>query len=486
MHYRRREDPTRRPGPKRLLATAMLSVGLSAGLVISACGADTTAGKDKSGGSSTTAASSTATTDTAAEEGSKSIPQPVVPGDLKVAPESKRVDTTMPSFSNPTNITNPLFPVSKQESVLMVGHVDGKPFRTEVTLLPETRIIEWRGQRVETLVSQYMAYLDGRVTEVAYDFYAQADDGSVWYFGEDVFDFKDGAIATTEGTWLAGKDGPAAMIMPANPKVGDVYRTENSPGFAFEEVTVNSVDRTLEGPLGPVDGGIIIEEYHMDGNTEDKTFAPGYGEFYTSGGGDVEALALAVPTDATSGPLPAELTTLSNGALDVFDAAQAKDWDAASSTVEKMSSAWNAYRAGEVPGRVEPRMTEALAQLAKAIDNRDSVASRQAALNTAQWSLDLQLRYRPAAEIDLARFDLWAAQLVIDAAVGDAAAVNSDIYTLDYIRDRILHTLNGADIARINTVLGELQGAQSTMSDKELAAAANAAEHLRDILRQVP
>jgi hypothetical protein len=131
----------------------MLSIGLSAVLVTSACGADTTAAKDKSGGASTTAAKSTTTTDTAGERGSNSIPQPVVPGDLKVAPERQRVDTTMPSFSNATNITNPLFPVLKQQSVLMLGHVDGKPFRTEVTLLPKTRIIEWQGRRIETLVS---------------------------------------------------------------------------------------------------------------------------------------------------------------------------------------------------------------------------------------------------------------------------------------------------------------------------------------------
>jgi hypothetical protein len=457
---------------KLIVSVAALVAGLA---VVGACGTDTTAAKDKGGGASTTAASSTKT---------KSIPQPVVPGDLKVAPESQRVDTTMPSFSNPTNITNPLFPISKQESVLMLGHVDGKPFRTEVTLLPETRIIEWQGQQVETRVSQYMAYLDGRVTEVAYDYYAQADDGSVWYFGEDVFDFKDGAIASTEGTWLAGKDGPAAMIMPANPKVGDVYRTENSPGFAFEEVTVKSTDRTLEGPLGPVDGGIVVEEYHMDGNTEDKTFAPGYGEFYTAGGGDVEALALAVPTDATSGPVPAELETLSNGALDIFDAAHSKDWNAASASVEKMTAAWETYRTGEVPKLVEPRMTDALAALSEAVDARDAAQTRQAALDAAQLSLDLQLRYRPVAEIDRARFDLWAAQLVVDAAAGDAAAVNSDIFTLDYIRDRILHTLDNADVVRINTVLGELQGAQSTMSDKDVAAAANAAERLRDILGQ--
>ena len=127
-------------------------------------------------------------------------------------------------------------------------------------------------------------------------------------------------------------------------------------------------------------------------------------------------------------------------------------------------------------------MTEALAGLTEAVDNRDAAGTRQAVLSAAQWSLDLRLRYRPAAEIDLARFDLWAAQLLVDAAAGDASAVNSDIFTLDYIRDRILPTLDSADVARINTVLGELQGAQSTMSDKDLAAAANAAERLRDIL----
>jgi hypothetical protein len=304
-----------------------------------------------------------------------------------------------------------------------------------------------------------------------------------------VFDFKDGAIATTEGTWLAGKDSPAAMIMPANPKVGDVYRTENSPGFAFEEVTVKSVDWTLAGPLDPVDGGIVGEELHMDGTTEDKTFAPGYGEYYTAAGGDVEALALAVPTDAASGPVPAELKNLSDDAFSVFDAAfdaaQSKDWNAVSSTVDKMKGAWKTYGAGEVPKRVEPRMTEALAELTKAVDNRDPAGTQQAALNAAHWSLDLQLRYRPSTEIDLARFDLWAAQLVVDAAAADAAAVNSDIFTLDYIRDRILPTLHSADVAHINTVLGDLQGAQSTMSGKDLAATANAAERLRDILRQL-
>jgi len=144
------------------------------------------------------------------------IPQPVVVG-LTVARQSQRIDVAMPSFTDPANITNPLFPILGQESVLQLGTVDGKPFRAEVALMPDTRIIEWEGRQVETFVSQYAAHLDGRLHEVAYDYYAQADDGSVWYFGEDVFNFEGGAIVDTHGTWIAGKDGPAAMIMPADP-----------------------------------------------------------------------------------------------------------------------------------------------------------------------------------------------------------------------------------------------------------------------------
>ena len=150
---------------------------------------------------------------------------------LPLAPESERVDLTMPPFSNPTEVTNPLFPISDLRSAILSGRVDGKPFHTETTLLPQTRVIEWSdGRQVEALVSQYLAYIDGRIQEAALDYYAQADDGSVWYFGEDVNDYEDGAVIATEGTWLAGKHGPAQMIMPADPRLGQAFRAENIPG----------------------------------------------------------------------------------------------------------------------------------------------------------------------------------------------------------------------------------------------------------------
>jgi hypothetical protein len=382
----------------------------------------------------------------------------------------------MPTFSDPTNITNPLFPVSQQASVLLLGRVDDQPFRTEVTLLPETRIIDWEGQQVEVVVSQYVAFLGGRITEVAYDLYAQADDGSVWYFGEDVFDFRDGAIIVTEGTWLAGKDGPAAMIMPGDPQVGDVYRTENAPGFVFEEVTVQSVSETLDGPLGPIEGGMLASELHMDGATEDKIFAPGYGEFYTSGGGDVEALALAVPTDAGSGSVPRQLTTLSDGGLSVIDAAASGDWKAASATVSDMVAAWNTINTADVPRRVEPVMQKAVDTLASAVAARNETRARNAAIETARLSYDLQLRYRPVTEIDLARMDLWAAQLIVDEGAGDTAGVGADAFALDYVRDRIRAALDAPALERVNIELGTIQVA---IADGEPDAAARAASRLR-------
>jgi hypothetical protein len=405
------------------------------------------------------------------------IPQPVVRG-LDVAPTSARVDLITPTFTDPTNVTNPLFPVSEQRSVLFLGHVDGEPFRTEVTLLPFTRIVEWQGRQVETLVSQYMAYLDGRIQEVAYDLYAQADDGSVWYFGEDVSDFRAGAIVTKEGTWLAGKDAPAAMIMPGQPAVGDVYRTENSPGFAFEEVTVTAVDRTLDGPIGPIQGGLVAEELHMDRKTEGKQFAPGYGEFYTADGRDVEALALAVPTDASTQPVP-QPSSMATAALDAADAAKGEDWRGASASVEDFSDAWASMQVGDVPRLVAPRMTAGIRVLSKALERRDAARSQQAGIDLAQMSLDLQLRDTPVTTVDLARMDLWARQLILDVDAGDAGAVSGDVFTLGYVRDRILGSLGEADLTTVNTLLQHLQVAAA---EKDLTRATAEAIALHEVL----
>src|SRR5262249_32819095 len=157
------------------------------------------------------------------------------------------------------------FPISRLTSAVLVGQEDGAPFRSETTLLPGTAVVRWDGRSVRVRISQYMAFRNGRLEEVALDRYAQADDGSVWYLGEDVFDYRRGTVASTEGTWLAGRDGPAAMIMPAHPRVGGVFRTENVPGVVFEEVTVKAVGVTVRGPHSAVRDAMVGSELHLDG-----------------------------------------------------------------------------------------------------------------------------------------------------------------------------------------------------------------------------
>ncbi len=404
-------------------------------------------------------------------------------GNLPTAPPSQRVDLVKPTFSDPTNIANPLFPISNLDRVLLLGSVDGEPLRVETTLLSDTRTIrtpDVNGHQVTTLVSQYVAWLDRRIHEVALDFYAQADGGAAWYLGEDVFNYEDGRIADTDGTWLAGRDGPVAMIMAANPQVGNVWRPENICGLVFEEVTVKSTGVTVEGPRGPVAGAIVVEELHMDGTLEDKIFAPGYGEFSTGDpGGDLEAVALAVPTDALPGPTPAELGTLSSGAAEIFDAAQSEAWDAASAAVGTMTGAWDTFRAAGVPPMLEVQMSGALAAVVEAVAAREPAEARQAAIDVALASLDFQLRHRPRAEIDLALLDLWARQLLVDAAADDEGAVLGDVATLRWIRDRIAHDVASPDLSHIDA---QLSGLRAAAAARDPAAATAASARLRSSL----
>ena len=440
------------------------------------------------------------------------VPQPT-PAQLDAAGLSRfpfsgdagRVDLVAPPFTNSTSVTNPLFPISTLRSAILNGQADGRPLKIETTLLPDTRIVEWSpGQCVRTLVSQFVAFEGGRIQEVALDFYAQADDGSVWYFGEDVFNYRRGVVADTAGSWLAGKEGPAAMIMPARPQVGNVNRPENIPGLVFEEVTVKSTGVTVDGPRGPVQGAIVAGELHDDGTREDKYFAPGYGEFRSAGGGDLEAMALAVPTDASAGPEPPELGRMLDGANAAFRAAGARRWRAAADAADRISTAWRSHRAGDVPPRLVAPMTRALAALDRAVGGRRKPArnavlaspdravagrrtmkrrdvaagaagalrvskARDAALAVTDATLDLMLRFRPPAAIDRARLTLWARRALLDATARNRPGLSGDVATLTWIRDRIASGLDSLDRIRIDRRLAELE---ADVADGDLRAAA--------------
>ena len=374
------------------------------------------------------------------------------------APDSDRVDLQRPRFTHPTDITNPLFPISTLESAVLLGKVDGKPFRSETTLLPETATVDWDGQRIEVALSQSVAYLDGRIQEIALDRYAQADDGSVWYLGEDVFDYEDGSIAVSEGTWLAGRDGPPAMIMPAHPQPGQAFRAENVTGVVFEELRVRDVDLTVDGPSGKVPGAVTMDELHVDGVTiSGKTFAPGYGEFLTLDKPDVEALAIAHGTDRRPGPTPDPITHLVTAAWGFLEQLRLEDWEAAARGAALVRADRGALQDATLPPLVLDQLDVAIHDLQRATTAKDPDAGADAAIRVAQSALDLQLLTRAPVAVDIERVHLHAQALRVAAAAGDKAGVNAEIAVLGWLGDRVSGHLPAADQAEFEGRLRELR-----------------------------
>jgi hypothetical protein len=427
-----------------------------------------------------------------ASRSSTTTPADEAPAPQPTAPDDQRVDLDEPSFSDPTTVDNPLFPIGDLHSTVLLGNDEGHPLRIETTLLPDPTVIRLEdGSEVETLVSQFVAYLDGRIHEVALDWYAQDDSGAVWYFGEDVFNYEDGVVADTDGTWVAGEDGLPGMIMPADPQAGDAYRPENVADVAFEEVVVDDVGLTLDGPRGPVEGGIVgVENHLLEGHYEDKWFAPGYGEFRSGVGSNLEAMALAVPTDALAAPMPAELDTLTSAATDVFEAAGRDDWAAAEAALVAMRAAWSTLTAGDLPPLLAVQMSTALDTVAgdpllPAVEAHNAEGARHAAVGAAMAALDLQLQYRPVRDVDRDRFELWARQLLVDSESleADPGHVAGDVTSLEWTWDRIAHTVDDATAHDVESRLDDLRTAAD---GEDTAAAHDATPALLDAIAAVP
>jgi len=150
---------------------------------------------------------------------------------------------------------------------------------------------------VDCVIVRDTVSLDGQVVEDTYDWFAQDDEGNVWYFGEDTKEYEEGAVASTAGSWEAGVDGAQPGIaMEAKPKAGDRYRQEYYRGEAEDMGEVLGVDERVDVPFGHFDGVL---------KTKDTTpLEPDVVEhkYYASG------IGLVLELDPTGGSERVELT----------------------------------------------------------------------------------------------------------------------------------------------------------------------------------
>jgi hypothetical protein len=402
--------------------------------------------------------------------------------------------TSPTKFSNPTEVTNPLFPASRLEQLVYLGQDQGDPLRVEVTRLPGTKPIDLNGTQVPAVKMQFLAVSGTTILEVANDYFAQADDGTVWYLGEHVSNYENGVVADHEGTWVTGEKRPdgklfkPGVIMPAKPDKGDVFYPENNKPFVFEKVTVAATGLTIPGPRGAVGGAIKTHEKLLDGTTEEKTFAPGYVEhtarvpFGSKNPEELVGVAIAIPTDKADGPQPRELADLAIAAGTILDPVRSRDWTAASEQLATITRLWEAHLAtvgGQVP-KLVAQMTSAHKGLADAVAAKDRTAAQQAAVRVARATADLQLRYQPVAAVDRGRLGAWAGQVLVDVDAKDEVGLREDAAILDAIWARMRHAFTGS--AGEATVDAELSALRAAAKDQRVGAAGAAAEKVRAAL----
>jgi hypothetical protein len=182
-------------------------------------------------------------------------------------------------FSHPRDITNPLLPLAYLKQDILEGSEGGAKVRVERTLRPEKhKTFKIAGQPVESLVMEDREFHNGAIEEVTLDYFAQDDEGNVYYLGEDVDEYADGKISGHEGAWLLGKDTPTpGIIIPAHPKVGDTFQSEVVNKEITENDEIVSVNETVSVPAGTFENCVKVKETLGDGSVEYKFYAPGTG-----------------------------------------------------------------------------------------------------------------------------------------------------------------------------------------------------------------
>lgn len=218
-------------------------------------------------------------------------------------PEPTRNDTALPQGDDPveldpdaftTGIDHPYWPMQPgtRWTYREVDEV-GETLEVVVTVTSATKQV---ANGVTARVVRDTVTQGGDLVEDTFDWYAQDEQGTVWYLGEDTAEFEDGEITSREGSFEAGVDGAqAGVIMPADPAAGMTYRQEYYEGVAEDNGEVLSVREMADTPAGHFDDALLTKDtVGLEPEVlEYKLYAPGVGPVLTlgvSGGGGREEL----------------------------------------------------------------------------------------------------------------------------------------------------------------------------------------------------
>ncbi|MFH0983345.1 MAG: hypothetical protein V2A79_17640 [Planctomycetota bacterium] len=177
-------------------------------------------------------------------------------------------------------IDNPYFPLTPGTTFIYEGASAQGTEHVEVVVTHTIReILGVTCVEVHDTVS-----VNGDLIEDTLDWYAQDQDGNVWYFGENAKQFAGGLIVSLAGSWTAGVDGAKpGIIMPAQPQVDDLYRQEFFLGEAEDLAEVLSRTESVTVPFGVFANCLETKDFSPlePGAIEHKYYASGVGQLLT-------------------------------------------------------------------------------------------------------------------------------------------------------------------------------------------------------------
>jgi hypothetical protein len=145
-----------------------------------------------------------------------------------------------------------------------------------VTVLEDTKVVD--GVRARVVEEKETS--GGKLAEVSRNYFVvDRGTGDLYYFGEDVDEYKNGKITGHEGSWLAGVNGAKfGLMIPGKPAVKDRYYQEIAPKVAMDRAEIISVTEEIKVPAGVFKNCLHTRESSaVEGGTEDKWYAPGIG-----------------------------------------------------------------------------------------------------------------------------------------------------------------------------------------------------------------
>ena len=178
------------------------------------------------------------------------------------------------------HVTNPFFPLPPGQTFVYEGHTQDGFVHNDFIVTHKTKVI----LGVTCTEVHDVVYLDGVLAEDTLDWYAQDNQGTVWYFGENTAEFENGRPITLAGTFTAGvnNDKPG-IIMEGHSVPGDFYRQEFALATAEDNALVVSLDATVNVPAGLFRQCLKTREttpLEPDA-LEAKYYAPGVGNVLT-------------------------------------------------------------------------------------------------------------------------------------------------------------------------------------------------------------